>query len=71
MVMVSMNARKTDCPAEEFALLEAGYVIVRMLQKFREFEMDPRTKNIAVGAENQEVTLVVASTDGCMIRAVK
>ncbi|KAG6985276.1 hypothetical protein G7Y79_00141g102130 [Physcia stellaris] len=65
------NGGPRVCLGQEFALLEAGYVIVRMLQKFREFEMDPRTKNIAVGAENQEVTLVVASTDGCMIRAVK
>ncbi len=39
--------------SEEFALLEAEYVVVRILQKFRRFELDPRDKDAAVGAENQ------------------
>jgi hypothetical protein len=42
---------------------------VRILQKFQSFELDPRDKETPVGAENQEVTLVVASTDGCRVRA--
>lgn len=46
-------------------------MVVRILQKFRSFELDPRDKDVAVGAENQEVTLVVASTDGCRIKAVE
>jgi hypothetical protein len=46
-------------------------VVVRILQKFRSFELDPRDKGVAVGAENQEVTLVVASTDGCRVKAVE
>lgn len=52
-------------------MLEAGFVVVRTLQKFRSFELDPRDKGVAVGAENQEVTLVVASTDGCRVKAVE
>lgn len=54
---------------EEFALLEAGYLIVRILQKFRKFELDPSETDIVVGAEKQEVTLVVASTNGCRLTA--
>jgi hypothetical protein len=52
-------------------LLEAGFVVVRILQKFQSLELDPRDKDVAVGAENQEVTLVVASTDGCRVKAVE
>ena len=55
---------------EEFALLEASYVVVRMLQKFRSFELHPGDKDIAVGTEKQEITLVLASFDGCRIRMV-
>ena len=55
---------------EEFALLEAGYVVVRMLQEFRRFEMHIENKDVAVGAEKQEVTLVLASFDGCRIKMI-
>jgi len=57
--------------SEDFALLEAGYVVVRILQRFRSFELDPRDKGVAVGAEEQEVTIVVASTNGCRVKAVE
>lgn len=46
-------------------------MIVRILQKFRSFEMDPRDKDVRVGAEKQDITLVVASTDGCRVKAVE
>jgi hypothetical protein len=46
-------------------------VIVRILQKFRAFELDPRDKNVRAGTEKQDITLVVASTDGCRVKAVK
>ncbi len=49
--------------AEEFALLEAGYTIVRLLQSFdrieRAAEMPAR--------ERQTVTLVVSNADGCKV----
>ena len=32
--------------------------------------MDPSCRDVPVGVENQEVTLVVASTDGCRVKAV-
>jgi hypothetical protein len=44
-------------------------VTVRILQKFRSFELDPRDKGIPLGVENQDVTLTLASTDGCRVRA--
>jgi hypothetical protein len=55
--------------AEEFALLEASYVIIRLLQTFADFEYDPGQEMPAVGEERQDVTLAISSGDGCWIRA--
>ena len=52
-------------------MLEAGYVTVRIMQKFRTLELDPRDTGIAVGTEKQEVTLVLASQDGCRVKAIE
>ncbi|OAL31804.1 hypothetical protein AYO22_00674 [Fonsecaea multimorphosa] len=59
------------CLGKEFALLEAGYVTVRIVQKFRTLELDPRDSGIAMGTEKQEVTLVLASQDGCRVKATE
>ena len=53
---------------EEFALVEASYTIVRLLQTFNQFEYDPNQEVAQVGEERQDVTLVLAPTDGCHIR---
>jgi cytochrome P450 len=53
---------------EEFAILEASYTIVRLLQAFETFEYDPECEMVEVGEERQDVTLVLAPTDGCHIR---
>ena len=48
---------------EEFALLEASYTVVRLLQTFQGIKM-------ADGGpiqEKQTVTLVVANADGCKV----
>lgn len=58
-------------PQEDFALLEVGFVTVRILQKFRGLELDSRDKKIPVGVENQDVTLTLASTDGCRVVATR
>jgi hypothetical protein len=54
---------------EEFAIVEASYTIVRLLQTFRDFEYDPDQEMAEVGEEHQDVTLVLAPSDGCHIRA--
>jgi cytochrome P450 len=63
------NGGPRVCLGQEFALLETSYVIVRLLQTFREFEHDPAHEMAEVGQERQDVTLVLASSDGCHIRA--
>jgi hypothetical protein len=44
-------------------------VTVRILQKFRSFELDPKDRDVPLGAEKQEVSLVLASTNGCLVKA--
>lgn len=46
-------------------------MVVRILQKFRSFELGPKDKDVVAGTENQEVTLVVASTNGCRVKALE
>ncbi|MCJ1366418.1 hypothetical protein MMC16_005546 [Acarospora aff. strigata] len=62
------NGGPRVCLGQEFALLEASYVIVRLLQTFKDFEHDPMREIVEVGQERQDVTLVLASADGCHIR---
>ena len=49
--------------------MEASYVIVRLIQTFSKFEYDPAMPMPRVGEERQDVTLVLASADGCRVRA--
>ncbi|CAG8955168.1 hypothetical protein HYFRA_00007184 [Hymenoscyphus fraxineus] len=63
------NAGPRVCLGQEFALLEAGFVTVRILQRFSKLELHPDDAKIPVGKEDQEVTLVVASTSGCRVKA--
>jgi hypothetical protein len=60
-----------DNAVEEFALLEASYAIIRILQTFRHFESDSTREIADVGQERQDVTLVLSSGDGCWLRATK
>ena len=53
---------------EEFALLEASYVIVRLLQTFKDFEFGPGQEIPTPGKERQDVTLILCSADGCKLR---
>ncbi|KAM3086831.1 hypothetical protein ACMFMG_000954 [Clarireedia jacksonii] len=62
------NGGPRVCLGQEFALLEASYLIVRLLQTFSTFECDPSWPIPEVGEERQDVTLVLASADGCHVR---
>lgn len=59
---------RIDAHAEEFALLEASYTIVRVLQTFENIELvDEGTVDRRLLPEHT-VTLVVASAKGCKVR---
>lgn len=63
------NGGPRVCIGQEFALLEASYAIIRLLQTFRDFEYDPAKEMPAVWEERHDLTLVLASGEGCWIRA--
>ncbi|PVH78578.1 cytochrome P450 [Cadophora sp. DSE1049] len=63
------NGGPRVCIGQVFALLESSYLIIRLIQNFQSFECDPARPMPEAGQEGQDVTLVLASRDGCWIRA--
>ncbi|KAL4797415.1 n-alkane-inducible cytochrome P450 [Aspergillus venezuelensis] len=61
------NGGPRVCLGQDFALLEAGYTVVRLLQTFEVIEM-AEGFGAKVGDEKQVLTLVVACGDGCSAR---
>lgn len=52
---------------EDFALMEASYALVRVLQAFPDIKLAPEIIPVKTGQEKQEVTIVVSSAEGCKI----
>jgi hypothetical protein len=51
----------------DFALTEAGYTIVRLLQRFQSIKL-PLGENVElVGVEKQHMTLVISIKEGCNV----
>lgn len=66
------NGGPRVCLGQEFALLEAAYTVVRLLQTYESIEMvEGKEFNMPVGQEKQLLTLVVASGDGCWVKMKK
>ncbi|KAJ8116574.1 hypothetical protein OPT61_g2020 [Boeremia exigua] len=61
------NGGPRVCLGQDFALLEAGYTIVRMIQRFPYIELSEKEKTVEVGREKQDLTLVVAPANGCHV----
>jgi hypothetical protein len=51
----------------DFALTEAAYTVVRLLQSFPSLRLPAGQKVNLVGVEKQDMTLVIKSTEGCMV----
>lgn len=62
------NGGPRICLGQDFALLEAGFTIVRLLQTFETIGMTERSFKAPLGQERQVLTLVVSSGDGCYLR---
>lgn len=52
---------------EEFALTEASYGIVRVLQTFPNIRLPPQEAQEPTGQEKQSLTIVVSSAEGCRV----
>jgi cytochrome P450 len=62
------NGGPRVCLGQEFAMLEAKYTVVRLLQTFEHIEAGADRFDRAVGEERQVLTLVVSSADGCEVK---
>ena len=53
---------------EDFALMEASYTIIRILQTFSNIRLPPNHLTVPTGQERQNLTIVVSSADGCKVQ---
>jgi hypothetical protein len=51
----------------DFAITEAGYTIVRLLQRFPSIKLPAGEKVELVGVEKQHMTLVISIKEGCNV----
>ncbi|KAL4874840.1 cytochrome P450 [Aspergillus karnatakaensis] len=55
------------CLGKDFALAEASYGFVRLLQGFPNLRLPPGTDVTTPGSEKQNLTIVVSSAEGCKV----
>ena len=53
--------------AEDFALMEASYGLIRILQYFPNLRLPPGEPVEPTGQEKQSLTIVVSSAEGCRV----
>ncbi|KAH5706211.1 hypothetical protein HBI18_253480 [Parastagonospora nodorum] len=57
-----------SCPGRDFAMAEAGYTVVRLLQRFPAIQLAPGERVALVGREKQDTTFFLSIRDGCNVR---
>ena len=57
----------SDDVAEDFALLEVAYTIVRLIQEFPLIEVPADEASVRIGEERQKINLVLGCADGCRV----
>ncbi|KAH0537360.1 hypothetical protein FGG08_005839 [Glutinoglossum americanum] len=62
------NGGPRICLGMDFALTEAAYAVVRILQRFPIVKMPPDEVRVKTGKERQTMTLVLSATDGCKVQ---
>jgi cytochrome P450 len=55
------------CLGQDFALLEAGYTVARLIQRYPNITVPEGDDVVETGKEKQVLTLVVASGEGCRV----
>ena len=54
-------------PLVDFALTEAAYTTVRIIQRFQNIKLPKSVATELVGVEKQTMTLVMSITEGCTV----
>ena len=49
---------------EDFALMEASYAVIRVLQAYPGIRLAPESRNEPIGAEKQTYTIGLSPTEG-------
>ena len=62
------NGGPRSCLGQEYALLEVGYAVARIVQMFPYIAMRDGESVEEVGSGKQALTLVLSSGDGCRVR---
>ncbi|MCJ1417911.1 hypothetical protein MMC32_004256 [Xylographa parallela] len=65
------NGGPRTCLGMDFALTEAAYTTVRLLRQFPAMRLPAGQKVELMGVEKQTMTLVLQSTEGCMVDTSK
>ncbi|PSN66381.1 cytochrome P450 [Corynespora cassiicola Philippines] len=55
------------CLGKDFALSEASYGIIKIIQTFPGLRLPPSIEKLPTGQETQNLTLVVSSAEGCKV----
>lgn len=55
------------CLGKDFALMEASYGIIRIIQTFPNLRLPPSHPKEPTGQEKQSLTIVVSSAEGCKV----
>ncbi|KAF2832805.1 cytochrome P450 [Ophiobolus disseminans] len=55
------------CLGKEFALMEASYAVIRVIQRFPGLRLPPDVKKEATEYERQNLAIVVSSAEGCKV----
>ncbi|KAI1378305.1 cytochrome P450 [Hypoxylon crocopeplum] len=64
---VDFNGGSRLCLGKDFALMEASYAMIRLLQAFPNVRLPPGVANEPVGAERQSFSIVLAPLDGVKV----
>lgn len=51
----------------DFALTEAAYTVIRLLQRFPNMRLPASEKVDLIGTEKQTMTIVVGPREGCLV----
>jgi cytochrome P450 len=65
---VPFNGGPRRCLGEDFALMQISYTVVRLLQTFKEIKLPTGEIVEKIGAERQQLTLVLSCAEGCRVQ---
>ncbi|KAM0281820.1 hypothetical protein ACHAQH_003309 [Verticillium albo-atrum] len=64
---LDFHAGPRVCLGKDYAIMEASYGIIRMLQEYPDIRLPPDVPNEPAGKEKQSLTIVLSSADGVKV----